>query len=419
MVEIIIIITIVLIVILAVKKAVKKSNSVDSYTTNDQTRDIPAQPELPSKQPSGNTFTLAELKAADPEKYYWDESGNVSVVNPDGSVSIVGRFNPEELVSDPADELYDQLVSDGLLDMLPRMWGFLEKKTDIELEWRYRFILTSQSEILSISYPFDCITQEKVLSITPEKLSVDSDITPGLKALIEKGAGIIILMPVNAREHILSLGAKSCIERVFVNHIKVRITTPSVMGAFGSALLANNTHKYNISFAYGQNDEYSCCNMKVENGVYDVTSILSSSVIQPGDLSMSLEYIAKGTLTYSLVIERELNDILLLDITTYPIAIAVITNQTIIKTIPFFDNIKKIPCREEKTLSISLMQDYRLAFYIGDNELIEDIISECEMETINSGNIKIAIDIDCNQAICIDVSTNTAQRQLNVGQLIG
>ena len=68
-------------------------------------------------------FTLAELRAAPDGMYHWDEGGSVFAVNDDGSVTMVGTFDPSE--ADPVTELYENLVSDGLGEMLPAHWTFL------------------------------------------------------------------------------------------------------------------------------------------------------------------------------------------------------------------------------------------------------------------------------------------------------
>lgn len=239
---------------------------------------------------SDRLFKLAELKRAEVGKYNWDDSGCVFEVNEDGSVTIIGHFDPAELLINPQQELYDKLVENGFFEMLPKLWGVYDHEND-ELGYK-KFWLSYNGGVSFIapdSYLLEYLKTSRLNAYNPN----EGD-NP-LVSVILKGTKntIIFLLPMNEKEFILCLGAQACIRRFWGNDIAVRISSPTTMGAFWIGVSSNN-QKPTVSFAFGEAYDYKCCNMNGGDGLYEVMGLLSESVIRPLPLMNSLDMIAHG-----------------------------------------------------------------------------------------------------------------------------
>lgn len=364
-------------------------------------------PNSPDTQNSDRWFTLDELRHAE-GKYSWDETGYVFEINSDGSVTIVGRFDPAELLVDPVLEMVERLTNDGLIEMLPRMWSFHAiNNGGVEND---TFVVAWNDDILSVPACSHTIDEVKAVSLIPSSFEGGKSV---VAVILSKTAnGYLILMPSNETEYILSLGAKACVERAFGNKVKVRISSPSVMGALGIAITHASDKLSRISFAFGEGEDYMCCNMIADNGVYEVTELLHNSIIQPAETFIALQHIAKGCMAQFLVREGCVTNYLLLDMFPYTMSLLLKENGRVIKIYDWVSEPTTIPTQWE----MSIDSTKTLSFLIGSNELIEDLITEFN---IPDGKIEASIELDVNTNVMIKIASTVNDYKINVGELIG
>lgn len=378
---------------------------------------VPATEEEPPAvaQPPrvGRHFTLSELKQAQAGRYNWDESGCVFEINSDGSVTIAGYINPDELNADPARDLFDRMTEEGLLEMMPRMWFYAPKDHVGRDDYPYS-MLVNNNTFVELTYEYhglDAISEASVSTT-----SSDEQFSPIYRLLCQTGKGKIILLPSNEKEYILALGAQSCIRRLLNGEVSVKISSPWVMGAFWAAAQVNPANKQvsRISFAFGEGEDYRCCNMTATEGIGEVKSLLTSSVIQPLPESYALPAIARGCLTQSLILEHDILNRVLLDMNPYPMTLLHLENGQVIK---IYDMITPgiIPTiREEKAIEIEPWQT--ISFLIGSNKLVDDIISESGAP---HGMTNCSIEIDVSMGVIISLKVNEQTYTINIGELIG
>ncbi len=356
-------------------------------------------------------FTLAELRQAENGRYSWDESGCVFEINSDGSVTIVGRFDPAELFVDPVQEMIERLNNDGLVEMLPRMWSFHAinnrgGENDI-------FVIGCDNDLLSVPacpHEMDEINAESLMLSSCE--GGKSVIT----SILSKTAdGYLTLMPSNEKEYIFSLGAKACIERTFGNKIRVKVSSPAVMGAFGIATTRASDKQSKISFAFGENEDYMCCNMLADNGVCEVQQLLRNSIIQPTEVFTALQHIARGCMVQTLIREGRVRNYVLLDMVPYTMSFLLKRDERVIKIYDCIGEPINIPIREgEKDITVDANE--KLSFLIGSIELIEDVISECNA---SNGKMDASIELDSEMSVMIKITSDANDYIINVGELIG
>lgn len=365
-------------------------------------------PNSPEPQNSDRWFTLDELKQAEDGRYSWDETGCVFEINSDGSVTTVGRFDPAELRVDPVQEMFERLNNDGLIEMLPRMWSFHAVnngggKNDT-------FVVAWNDDILSVPACPHTIDEVKTVSLIPSSFEGGKSV---IAFILSKTAnGYLTLLPSNETEYILSLGAKACVERAFGNKVRVRITSPCVMGAYGIAITHASDKSSRISFAFGEGEDYMCCNMIADNGVYEVTELLHNSIIQPAETFIALQHIAKGCMAQFLVREGCVTNYLLLDMFPYTMSLLLKENGRVIKIYDWVSEPTTIPTLWE----MSIDSTKTLSFLIGSNELIEDLITEFN---IPDGKIEASIELDVNTNVMIKIASTVNDYKINVGELIG
>ena len=368
-------------------------------------------PNSPDSLISDRWFTLAELKQAEDGKYSWDETGCVFEINSDGSVTVVGRFDPAELNVDPVQEMIERLNDDGLIEMLPRMCCFhtvYDKGGEDDT-----FVLVWNDEILSV--PACPHTIEEVKDATLIISSLEGGKSVITHILSKTANGYLTLMPSNEKEYILSLGAKACVERAFGDDVRVIISSPAVMGAFGIAIKRTTDKQSKISFAFGEDEDYMCCNLLAENGVYEVQNLLRSSIIQPAETFTALQHIAKGSMLQSLIRERRVMNHLLIDMLPYTMSLLLKENGRVIKIYDCIGVPISIPTRQgDKDINIDTNKV--LSFLIGSNELIEDLITECNAP---NGQIGAFIELDSNMDVEIKITSQCNDYTIKVGQLIG
>ena len=357
-------------------------------------------------------FTLAELKRSEEGKYSWDDTGCVYEINPDGSVTIVGHFDPTELLIDPKQQLYNNLIDDGFFDMLPKLWGVYDPRHD-EIS-HSKFWLSYNNTISYINILSGSIDDVRTAGLSV--YNADYDIDPLLSVILDCTVETtIILLPSNEQEFILSLGIQSCIRRHFGKQIIVRISSPCVMGAFGVAIKNGAEDISNISFAYDDGDNYSCCNLFVDKGVCEVRSILSSSVILPLALNETLLLIAKGCMTQSLILAWEVKDYLLLDMIQCPISLLLKEDDHVVKIYELYKQPLIIPTIKTQN-DVVIRSNQVLSLVIGTNEIVSNIIQECDSD---NGTFDISAETDANMNIELIISKDNNKYKINIGEFIG
>lgn len=359
------------------------------------------------------SITIDIIKAAPEGIFNWDENGNVFMVNSDGSVTGIGRFDIEELEMSHQQDLYNRLVEADLLEMVPRMWSL--DIIDYKIPDNNGFILAYNDDVFSVPICHRTTAEIKDSLLGPIPLNpIQSDIADAL-GKVDEAVGYMMLMPSNEKEYILSLGAKACIERLLGNKIKVRISPPAVMGAFGIAVTHETSKSSKISFAFGDGADYMCCNLLAEDGVCEVKNLLRNSIIQPSDTFTALNHIAKGCFSLAQIREGHIKDWLPIDMFPYAMSLLLKENGRVIKIYDYFENPTCIPARQEYK-DIDVDSTSALSFFIGSNEMIEDILAECN---VHGGKIGVSIEIDSNMGAILIISSNNEEYKINIGELIG
>ena len=303
--------------------------------------------------------------------------------------------------------MYDSLIDAGLADMLPSVccfhaFNYTGGETD-------SFVAAYNDEILSI--PSCPCTINGINEVSFSHSSFDSAGKAVIIFNISKiREGILILMPSNEKEYIFSLGAKACVERAFNNNIRVKISSPAVMGAFGIAIAREIGKTSKISFAFGDGEDYMCCNMLVEDGICDVQNILRRSIIQPTENIIVLQRIAKGCMTQSLILQGHLKDYMLQDMFPYTMSFLLKENGRVIKIYDCISEPISIPTRRgDKDINVDANKT--LSFLIGSNELIDDVMAEYD---IPNGNIGAFIELDANMDVNIKISSTSNQYKMSL-----
>lgn len=355
-------------------------------------------------------FTIAELKQAEEGKYNWDDAGNVFEINPDGSVTIVGHFDPTELQVDPIQEMFERLNDEGFIEMLPRIWSFhVVNNNGGEND---TFVVAWNNDILSV--PTCPHTIDGIKEVSLMQSSFDGGKSVITFILSKIGDGYLILMPSYEKEYILSLGAKACVERAFDNKVRVIISSPSVMGAFGIAIACASNKLSRISFAFGEGEDYMCCDLIANEGVCEVQKLLRNSIIQPTNSFIGLKYIAKGCMAQSLIREGRITNFRLIDMLPFTMSLLLKENGQVVKIYDCICEPISIPTKQgDKDINVD---NKSLSFLIGSYELIEDVISECN---VLNGRIDAFIELDSEMSVMIKISSDTNDYKINVGELIG
>lgn len=342
----------------------------------------------------GRMFSLAELKGAEDGRYSWDETGCVFEINSDGSVTIVGSFDPAELLTDPVQELRERLESEGLGEMLPRMWSFMAPEED----GARAYVMASGDGRVSAR------TEGAGEAVFVHEDAVD--VVPMVALMCEAGAGDVVLLPGNEMEFVLSLGAQACIRRIFEGRVRVRISSPAVAGAFGAA--AGTGKVARISFAYGEGDEYRCCNMLADHGVCTVRQLLTASVIQAATGEAALQRIARGCVALSLGAGR------LVDVLPYEMRLVLMEGDRVAKVYGMSDGQQSLPfAKEERGIRT---EGRELAFVIGDNAIVGDVQAECG---VGAGPVDAGVECVEDMTTYVTVRHNGQSYKINIGELIG
>lgn len=379
-------------------------------------------------------FTLAELRAAPDGMYHWDEGGSVFAVNDDGSVTMVGTFDSSEV--DPVTELYEDLVSDGLGEMLPAHWTFLISPGNEDASWHYYASIPEGGyEVVMPDFGIGGSKPELVKIIDKGRIIPyeSSRGWPGcIEALIHTGTGWVVLMPADQTEYTLSLGAKACIERHFAGRAQVHITSPAAMGAFWAALKPGANAHTRVSYAFGEDDSYQCCNLSAADGVYRVDSVVGQSIIRPLERQASVIQVLTGALALSFVDAGQLVQTEFRDMLYYLVALTVVGG-----TASALDNPTSVPIANdgfvvyglvnpasqptaEGWFDISVPSGGRLVLLIGlrPTPVLQDVLAECGLAA--PADIRAKIEFEAKGDIKIEVhAANGMITTINVGQLIG
>lgn len=365
-------------------------------------------------------FTLAELRAAPDGMYHWDEGGSVFAVNNDGSITMVGTFDPSE--ADPDTDLYENLVSDGLGEMLPAHWTFLISPGNEDMSWHYYASIPEGGyEVVLPDFGISG-SKPELVRIIDEGRIIPYESSHGwprcIEALVHTGAGWVVLMPADQTEYTLSLGAKACIERHFAGRAQVHITSPAAMGAFWAALKPGANACTRVSFAYGEGDGYQCCNLSAADGVYSVDSVAGQSIILPLERQTAIIQILTGALALSFVDAGQLMQTEFRDILYYPVALAVVGGTA---STALYGSVNPAPLPIAKGwFDISVPSDGRLALLIGrrPTPVLQDVLAECGLAA--PADIRAKIEFEAKGDIKIEVhAANGMITIINVGQLIG
>ena len=396
----------ILLLLFARLKSRNDDEMVEYTPSSPQPAPIPPTPQMTER-----LFTLAELKRAEDGKYNWDENGCVFEINSDGSVTIIGRFDPAELLVDPVQEMIERLNNDGLIEMLPRMCCFhtvSDKGGDDDA-----FLLVWNDDILSVQTCPHTIDDVKSTSLILSSFETGKSVITQILSKIEYG--YLTLMPSNEKEYILSLGAKACVERAVGNKVRVKIGSPAVMGAYGIAIARSGNKKSEISFAFGDGEDYMCCNLIADEGIYEVKKLLRSSIIQPTETFTALNHIAKGCMVQSLIREGRVMDYCLIDMIPYTMSLLLKENGRVIKIYDYISETTSIPTkRGDKDINVDATKT--LSFLIGSTELIDDVMDECNAP---NGKIGAFIELDSNMDVEIKITSQYNDYKIKVGQLIG
>lgn len=395
----------------------------DSDEDSDEDDEDPPKADTPDDDTDvtpTRTFTIQEL-LQNQDKYSWDENGCVFEVNADGSVTLVGKFDPAGLQAGPHQGIYEQMAANGLLEMLPRMWSYTVY-AEHSIGHITSFIMTSEDGCLFPSCDISNF-HGTINQISFSRFTHDGPISPIIDSLRKSGTGLIILMPGNEKEFILSLGAQSCINRIFKGKVRVRISSPATMGAFNAAFNRNHASG-KVSFAFGHGEDFKCCTMAVGKTLhvmrtgqaeihYVVKELSTSSIIQPTENTIALQQIAQGCIQLSKPYCGYLFDkipytmSLLLKENGQPVKI----HNLSIEPDPSDPSVSK-----SSPLAIAVMPTQSLAFMIGSFEIVEDLVSESK-----SPYGLIVVSVECNHDSTMVISTKSAGNiyKINIGELIG
>ncbi len=365
-------------------------------------------------------FTLAELRAAPDGKYHWDEGGSVFAVNDDGSVSMVGTFDPSE--ADPDTELYEALMTDGLGEMLPAHWTFLISPGNEDMSWHYYASIPEGGYEVVMPDFGTGVPKPELVRIIDEGRIIPYESSRGwpgcIEALVHTGAGWVVLMPADQTEYTLSLGAKACIERHLAGRVQVHITSPAAMGAFWAALKPGANAHTRVSFAFGEGDSYQCCNLSAADGVYRVDSVAGQSIILPLERQTAIIQILTGALALSFVDAGQLVQTEFDDMLYYPVALAVVGGTA---STALYGSVNPAPLPIAKGwFDISVPPGGRLALWIGQRltPVLQDVLAECGLAA--PADIRAKIEFEAKGDVEIEIHAADGNvTTINVGQLIG
>ncbi len=393
-------------IVIGVVLLVRRNNAERDNLVETPNPDIHESPSVPLRH-----FSLDELKRQEFGRYRWDDSGLVFEVNSDGSVTMVGHFDPIELFNYPQNERMTLIENRELEEMLPFCWCFLSMESEGNRLPEFFF---SAFDNLYSTCEVNCQDVNEIYSINFKDLPVENSNSPLLKALEQPRRGTVILMPTNEDEFILSLGAQACIKRLFKKRVRVKISSPAVMGALYAGVLSMSNNVL-ISFACEHRGNYQCCNMLLDDGIYEVKSIVDKSVIRPHDVAISNDFIARGSLIQLLAFEGKLKDIMTLDMLPYPVSLRIFEEDRQVHAINVVSEPELIPF-SKKEIDIFASPRTSVALYIGRKKICDDILSEVSAPR---GPLKVCLEVDAGMSMKFYISTNEKIHLLNIGNLIG
>lgn len=347
---------------------------------------------------------------------------------------MVGTFDPSE--ADPDTDLYENLVSDGLGEMLPAHWTFLISPGNEDMSWHYYASIPEGGyEVVLPDFGISG-SKPELVRIIDEGRIIPYESSHGwprcIEALVHTGAGWVVLMPADQTEYTLSLGAKACIERHFAGRAQVHITSPAAMGAFWAALKPGANAHTRVSYAFGEDDSYQCCNLSAADGVYRVDSVVGQSIIRPLERQASVIQVLTGALALSFVDAGQLVQTEFRDMLYYLVALTVVGG-----TASALDNPTSVPIANdgfvvyglvnpaslptaEGWFDISVPSGGRLVLLIGrrPTPVLQDVLAECGLAA--PADIRAKIEFEAKGDIKIEVhAANGMITTINVGQLIG
>lgn len=367
-------------------------------------------------------FTLQELRTALPGKYNWDERGTVFEINDDGSITVVGQLIPTEIPCLSSENLRERLVGEGILDMLPRVWAFFERETVQGKEYKLYIESNQTSQLYKLPAVEGSISEAYLMdalnSANRDEEERRIDMPNALQAIIDAKMGNVVLLPGNEREYILSMGAKACLDRLNrdgIVSVRVNVSTPSIMGAFGVVCGSKSNAK--VSFVSACSLDYVRCDMEMADGICTVEGLFRSSIIPPLAGPVVANLIAKGILVSELIWVGKMCDRMLMDVLPYSLSLAVVANGQTVQTICLLESGAIFPCTTSY-IGVQLSLGQMVSLLIGKTVISHNLIEDCGLVAPTS--IWVKAECDTNQEIRLWVKTETEnETYIIIGELIG
>lgn len=402
-----------LVLFLIVRKKRVARNDTDELGAQGGTADnsrnsqVHEQENIENEGQGQRIFTLSELRMLNNE-FSWDESGCVFKINPDGSVSVAGRFNPEELNVDPDVMFREQMIASGLLDMLPPIWThFIDNRGP-----------KMTAEINHQDYMFykpGCSCADLFNNIG--RILVRRTDESSLESLVEYKAGIVVLVVLTSYEYAMALGAISCFKRLFGNKIRVTIALASELGALAKVIDGPLDVPRRVSWAYGKGEEYSCVGLFMDQGVIEETSIRKKQMILPHEGEEAYQTIMRGALAYSIMLNKclDAHDMVFCREMPFPIEYALKQGNAILKRYPFLSCADPIPTARQ--LVIDIKPGQTIAYHVGGVEILPDILGYSIPDVV--GEIKLEFMIEAHHWQYISIKHGSDGHKICINELIG
>lgn len=413
------------VILLIVGLSKKKKSDVDEDNFNETSRRNGARSSRNQRgpQPPQRIFTREELMSLGPN-YTSDESGNVFVINNDGSVTIVGQLAtqqtpspmqpPTSYYSSYSSPEYNALIEGGIMDMMPATWAyFLPTLRDGD---PVRISIKSESMALGGVAPLDIEDMEEI-----DIIMFFNDTSPDMtKNMLQSMAAgdpqFILLLPASVHEYIMSLGAAALLRRTFPEAL-VHISSPAVFGAYGAALQMGGLDRPTTTgFTFG--GQY--CNISSVDSVFRVTGINNNAPVVHSNPESDLQLIGIGAFVYHAMIFLETIEAPLVDMMAYPIELYKFENGQLVQRLTLIQPGISVPVAGRQP-AIACSPATQLSLFVGDIVLLENILANTFPELTGYSQISVTAEIDPDPRLSflLRVTTPMGERTIDIGALIG
>lgn len=360
---------------------------------------------------TGRVFTMAELRTAPEGKYSWDESGCVFEVNADGSVTVVGTCDPSEIVGDSVDELLNGIFSDGIPAIMPRYWAIMPHFDNNR--FNHKFYLTDSDGIVN-SIELPTRREESNPGNTKSRDEADRYL---FRKLIEADSGVLLLLPLNAAEYILSMGVMAYCKRVLGSDIDVRISHPAVLCALDNAIQLGS-HEGTVTQAFGHGEDYMCCDITRTGEQFEITRITDSSGTIPGlEKRQMYNKLLWSATFYSASLLGNLKGLELTQRMLYPVTFILKENDVPVKAYKALSYEDKETCRKSMSPFI-VSANRKLALLIGDREIVSDIVETSGIQLNPVGVLLVTVEVS-KQKVALHLKSGNNSAVLDIGAMIG